>query len=386
MTTLLSPYLHTILRITRKPHSYTPALKSAYGSWVETVKKEPYGGSMAEGEGEGKDGEEKKGNEVRYADVGINLTDPTYQGFYNHHTTPSHPPDLPSVISRATTAGVRKLIVTGSDLQNSLQAIELAKQYPGQCYATVGVHPCSSQIFETYEGGGEKLLEELEKVAREGIKGGWVVAFGEIGVDFDRLGFAGKEVQERWFAKQLEVAVKLPLPLFLHSRSAHPTFLTHLLPFLPHLPSPHPGLVHSFTGTPTELTTLLHHGFHIGINGCSLKTPQNLSVVAQIPLSRLQLETDGPWCEIRGTSAGWGVLAELEKQKQGEKKGLDDGGWKKFKKEKWQPDAMVKGRNEPAEIVKVARVVAGVKGISVEEVMEAAWRNSVGMFGLGVKG
>ncbi len=59
--------------------------------------------------------------------------------------------------------------------------------------------------------------------------------------------------------------------------------------------------------------------------------------------------------------------------------------WPKLKKEKWQPDAMVKGRNEPAEIVKVARVVAAVKGISVEEVMEAAWRNSVGMFGLGVK-
>ncbi len=69
MTTLFSPYLHTILRITRKPPSYTPALKSAYRSWAETVKREPYGGSMAEGEGEGKDGEEKKGNEVRYADV-----------------------------------------------------------------------------------------------------------------------------------------------------------------------------------------------------------------------------------------------------------------------------------------------------------------------------
>ncbi len=67
MTTLLNPYLHSILRITAKPRSYTPVLKSAYSSWAETVRKEPYGGTMAEGEG--KDGEEKKGNEVRYADV-----------------------------------------------------------------------------------------------------------------------------------------------------------------------------------------------------------------------------------------------------------------------------------------------------------------------------
>ncbi len=49
-------------------------------------------------------------------------------------------------------------------------------------------------------------------MARKGIEGGWVVAFGEIGVDFDRLGFAGREVQERWFEKQLEVAVKVFLP------------------------------------------------------------------------------------------------------------------------------------------------------------------------------
>ena len=69
MTTLLSPYLQSIFRITRKPRSYTPALKSAYSPWAETVRKGPYGRSMAEGEGKDKDREEKKENEVRYADV-----------------------------------------------------------------------------------------------------------------------------------------------------------------------------------------------------------------------------------------------------------------------------------------------------------------------------
>ena len=126
-------------------------------------------------------------------------------------------------------------MVTGSDLEQSIQAIELAKRFPAKCYATVGVHPCSAGGFEgggdgegeggdeggKGEGGegggkgdggkkrGEELLKELEKVAREGMEGGWVVAFGEIGVDFDRLGLCKKEVQERWFERQVEVAVKV---------------------------------------------------------------------------------------------------------------------------------------------------------------------------------
>ncbi|KAI4195497.1 MAG: hypothetical protein LQ350_007164 [Teloschistes chrysophthalmus] len=141
--------------------------------------------------------------------VGINLTDSTYQGFYNHHSTPSHPPDLPSVINRAASVGVRKFMVTGSDLAQSLKAIDLARQYPGQCYATVGVHPCSAKAFDEYDGGGEALLAELERVARAGIEEGTVVAFGEFGLDFDRLGYCDRETQEKWFAKQLEVAAKV---------------------------------------------------------------------------------------------------------------------------------------------------------------------------------
>lgn len=54
---------------------------------------------------------------------------------------------------------------------------------------------------------------------------------------------------------------------------------------------------------------------------------------------------------------------------------------KSVKKEKWTREAMVKGRNEPAAIPHVAYVIAKVKGISIGEVCEAAWRNSIGMFG-----
>jgi len=58
---------------------------------------------------------------------------------------------------------------------------------------------------------------------------------------------------------------------------------------------PKKGLVHSFTGTVEEMRRLVEMGFHVGVNGCSMKTEENLEVVRAIPLARLQLETDGPW-------------------------------------------------------------------------------------------
>ncbi|KAI4172259.1 MAG: hypothetical protein LQ343_003694 [Gyalolechia ehrenbergii] len=316
------------------------------------------------------DGEEEAASKrPKYADVGINLTDGTYRGFYNHRKEPSHPGDLDRVLNRASSVGVHKFMVTGSDLEQSLQAIELAKQYRGQCYATVGVHPCSADAFERADGGGDQLLEGLKKTAEQGTKDGWVKAFGEFGLDFDRLGHCKEEVQERWFGRQLEVAVELQLPLFLHSRAAHSSFLSILKRHLSRLPRR--GLVHSFTGTLSEMWEIIDLGFDIGINGCSLKTEENLEVVKEVPLDRLQLETDGPWCEIRPSHAGMKYL-----------EGFKDP-FKKVKKEKWEDEAMVKGRNEPVEIVKVAKVVSGIKGIELEHVVEMAWGNSIEMFGLG---
>lgn len=197
---------------------------------------------------------------------------------------------------------------------------------------------------------------------------------------------------------------------------------------------------------------LVERGWDIGINGCSMKTVENCEVVKMVPLERLQLETDGPWCEIRASHAssdflekmGVGVKAvRAEKAKEKEKgKGKQNGGrkggqksgqetpatgestpsseppaqslenlqlsneattpsepqtsppeeeeedfngelkeWPSVKKEKWTDGSMIKGRNEPCMIGHVAWAVAGIKGISVKEVAENAWRNSERMFG-----
>ncbi|RYP05615.1 hypothetical protein DL764_003676 [Monosporascus ibericus] len=406
----------------------------------------------------------------RYVDIGINLADPIFRGIY--HGTRRHPDDLGAVISRAKEVGCRKLIVTGSDFKSSRDALEIAKEYPGTVYTTAGIHPCSSAIFgaahaqrdsdghtppcdpdpsqpasEDDEPDAAKtasIIAELEAIVAEGRAQRHpspLVALGEFGLDYDRLHYCPRRLQLHSFAAQLELALKLdpPLPLFLHSRAAHGDFVGLLRAKLGARLEGLRGrgaVVHSFTGTAAELRELLDLGLYVGVNGCSFKTAENCAVVREMDLSRLMLETDGPWCEIRPSHEGWKYLIEPKTPATAASdagadstanstpstqiqtpastsgtstpastsasgnppKQLHQGSKKKkpqkkvpevperfpsVKKEKWTEGAMVKSRNEPCTIERVAKVVAGIKGVSVEEACETAWRNTVAVFDLG---
>lgn len=249
------------------------------------------------------------------------------------------------------------MMITGSDLKESAGAVALAKEYPGLCYATVGVHPCSSTSFGKHPAGPEALLAEVKTLAQESKDDGSAVAFGEIGLDYDRLQLADKETQLIYFAKQLDVACELDLPLFLHSRAAADDFERLLKERLDRLPKR--GVVHSFTGTMEEMRRIVDLGFDVGINGCSMKTEENLAVVKEVPLERLQIETDGPWCEMRPSHASSQFTNDAPPLP------------KALKKEKWSAECMVKGRNEPCAITHVAHAIAAVKGVPVEDVCEA---------------
>ncbi|RHZ57165.1 3'-5'-exodeoxyribonuclease [Aspergillus thermomutatus] len=295
---------------------------------------------------------------LRYVDIGINLGDPVFRGEY--HGRQVHENDLDDIIQRARDVGCTKFMVTGSDLVESRHAVQLAQSYPGFCYATVGVHPCQAKLFDEFPGGPEKMLEELKSLALEAKDAGHAVAFGEIGLDYDRLFLSAKEPQLKYFEAQLDLAVEIQLPLFLHSRAASEDFEKLLAPRLEKLPKK--GLVHSFTGTMEEMKRIVALGLDVGVNGCSLKTEENLEVVKAIPLDRIQIETDGPWCEIRPSHASSKYLEGAPALP------------KAVKKEKWQKGLMVKGRNEPVAIAHVAHVIAKLKDMTVEEVCEATRR------------
>lgn len=234
---------------------------------------------------------------------------------------------------------------------------------------------------------------------------------GEFGLDYDRLHFCNKAVQLHSFEAQLKVAAALQpqLPLFLHSRAAHRDFVTLLKnAFGERLERLEKGgVVHSFTGTIEEMQELMDLGLHIGVNGCSLKTAENCAMVKEVRLDRLMLETDGPWCEVRPSHEGYKYLIEKKlseepaqngvaeenaqtgkkqqpKKTKGQKKEPDvPNRFKVVKKEKWEKGAMIKGRNEPCTIERVAKIVAAIKGVSIEELCEVSWKNTVDVFGLG---
>jgi TatD DNase family protein len=142
------------------------------------------------------------------------------------------------------------------------------------------VHPCSAKKFESYAGGPSALLSALSDLAKSAKASGEAVAFGEIGLDYDRLFLTPKQQQLKYFEAQLELAVEVQLPLFLHSRAASEDFERLLGAKLPQLPKK--GLVHSFTGTLDEMNRMVELGLDVGVNGCSMKSKFRLKRVSYL--------------------------------------------------------------------------------------------------------
>ncbi|CCM03114.1 uncharacterized protein FIBRA_05235 [Fibroporia radiculosa] len=337
--------------------------------------------------------EEVKGK-FRFIDIAVNLTDPVFRGY--HHGRKKHDDDLEAMLERSRAAGVVSMIITGGSLHESKEALELARQHG--FYATVGCHPTRSAQFDQFKGGAQAYLAALDALIEGNLEGkGRVVAVGECGLDYDRTHFAAPDVQKRNFRLQLSLAKKHHLPLFLHSRAAHADFVQILreegfgeaggLAV-----GGHGGVVHSFTGTAEEAVELMDMGFHIGLNGCSLKTAENLATAKAIRPERIMFETgpsdrfvlspsdtdpDAPWCSLTSTHASKAHLSSLPPSL----KSLYFP--PSTKPESFVYGRAVKGRNEPTAIGGVAWVIHKLNdGIPFEKVTEKAWKNTVELFRL----
>ena len=121
-------------------------------------------------------------------------------------------------------------------------------------------------------------------------------------------------------------------------------------------------------GSADELQTLLGLGLDIGLNGCSLRAAASLAVAAAVPLGRLHLETDAPWCGVKRTHAGYSHVRP-------------NPAWPEAKKEsKWAPGHVVKDRCEPAHIAHVLQVLAAARGDDEAAVAAAATASSERVF------
>jgi TatD DNase family protein len=205
-------------------------------------------------------------------DIGCNLT---HEAFAS---------DRAEVVERAARAGVARLMITGASVTGSVRALELALPAPGRLFATAGIHPHHAAELDAHSIGTLRGL----------LAHRTVVAVGECGLDFFR-NFSPQEAQERAFLAQLELAIEVQRPVFLHQREAHSRFLALLRPRCNRLPG---GVAHCFTGGPRERDDYLELGLHIGVTGwvCDERRGAELrSALPGLPLERLLLETDAPY-------------------------------------------------------------------------------------------
>lgn len=205
-------------------------------------------------------------------DIGANLS----------HASFRH--DLETVIQQAKAAGVAHIIVTGTDLESISAARALVSHYGNHLTLTAGFHPHVASQCD------DEALRQIATWLNEPA----VVAVGETGLDYHR-DFSPRPVQERVFARHLELAVACGKPVFLHQREAHSAFHSILRDFRDRLSG---GVVHCFTDNREALFAYLDLDMFIGITGwiCDERRGRHLQdLVASIPADRLLLETDAPY-------------------------------------------------------------------------------------------
>ena len=257
------------------------------------------------------------------ADIGLNLA----------HDSFDH--DREHVVAAARAAGVQYMVITGSTLDSTRAAIELARSEPGAFRATAGIHPHHAREFHEADIPALRALLLAPEVG----------AAGECGLDYFR-NFSPHEDQERVFRAQLELAVETGKPVFLHQRDGHDAFMAILRDYRPRLSA---GVAHCFTGDDRELRDYLDLGLSIGITGwiCDERRGQHLrELVRLIPLDRLMIETDAPYLMPRDLRP--------------------------------KPSSR---RNEPKYLAHILRTVAACRGEPPENVAAATTRNAVAFFG-----
>lgn len=212
------------------------------------------------------------GDTMQLIDIGANLTHESF-----HH-------DFDAVLQRAKDHGVAQLVVTGASRDGSTHAYALAQSHPGLLYATAGVHP--HHAIE-YDDATDTLLRELAMHPE-------VRAVGETGLDYNR-NYSPRDVQLAVFERQLQIAVDVQKPLFLHQRDAHHDFVALLRRYRDKVPG---AVVHCFTDTGEAMRDYLELYCHIGITGwiCDERRGMHLrELVKDIPANRLMIETDSPY-------------------------------------------------------------------------------------------
>jgi TatD DNase family protein len=190
--------------------------------------------------------------------------------------------DRPAMIARALEAGVHKLLLPNIDSASIDGMLALENEFPGKCYAMMGLHPCYV----------DENVETEMALVREWLAKRPFVAVGEIGLDFywDKTHTA---LQHQVFREQLQLAKQYGLPVVIHSRESTRQCIDEVR-FLQD--GNLTGVFHCFSGTLEEAREVIDLGFYLGIGGVVTFKKSGLDkIVEQVDLQHIILETDAPY-------------------------------------------------------------------------------------------
>lgn len=237
--------------------------------------------------------------------------------------------DRKELIESLASKEISFVINPGSDEASSKKAVELARKYD-RIFAAVGTHPHDADTFTEKTKDLYRAFAEEEKV----------VAIGEIGLDY-YYDHSDRDTQQRVFKEQIALAKELELPIVVHNRESDDDCYAMICENL----GPAGGVMHCFGEDWESAKRYLDLGMYISLSGTvTFKRAENpVEVAKQVPLDRLLIETDSPY------------LTPVPNRGK---------------------------RNDPTQVVHVAEKIAELRGISVEEVMEATKANTIRLFGI----
>lgn len=252
----------------------------------------------------------------------------THTHLYSH----AFDSDREAMIRRALDSGVKYMLLPNVDTASIASMIQLEELWPGNCFAMMGLHPCSV---------GENNEEAL-KTVEDWLQKRKFVAVGEIGIDL--------YWEKKWLSQQIEAfelqcqwAAAYGLPVVIHARES----IDILIELVGKQPAEsRRGVFHCFTGTEKQAAEIVEQGYYLGIGGVvTYKSSGLREVLKSVPVDRILLETDSPY------------LAPVPYRAK---------------------------RNESAYLVNIARQVAEVYGLGLDELAEITTRNAVNLFRLPV--
>ncbi|HMT30937.1 MAG TPA: TatD family hydrolase [Bacteroidia bacterium] len=240
--------------------------------------------------------------------------------------------DRDHLVQKALNAGVGKFLLPNIDPESVEGMFQLCENFPDHCFPMMGLHPC--YVKEDYVDQLKTIKSHLEK------KQAKIIAIGEIGLDF-HWDLTFKSEQEIVFREQVLWAHELNLPIAIHSRNS----TNEIIKILHELNLKNlKGVFHCFSGDINQADEILNMGFYFGIGGVvTFKNSGLDKIVADLPMSAIILETDGPY------------LA---------------------------PTPYRGKRNEPSYLKLVAEKLAEIKGLTLEEIGKITTQNAVKLFKL----